>query len=316
MNAPFLHELGDFAELIRVVSAEKSIPPSMVEKDYWVVHGLWSVQQLGWNIHFKGGTSLSKGYGIIERFSEDLDLKVTPNTSWRIPLNHNWASQSKRSIQSRECYWRRLCNELIIPGTSTSVESHDLRWRSVNIRVTYPQAVGHLPAPLSAGVLLELGNARVLPAQRRQLQSWACEKAKLQSGQPNFLDNTPKPVLCVDPTVTLLEKIDAICRHYPGTRSAADFVRHFEDAARIIAFLGRQSKATSSPKGLYQEMLVARTIRPFALDSPGVVLSDFVRNQELLQAWHAAASLHWGKRIEIEECAGQIRQFLKDSEVI
>ncbi len=166
-----------------------------------------------------------------------------------------WANQGRGATQSRERYWRRLCSELEIPGAATIMESNDSRWRSVNIRLAYPQAVGNLPAPLSAGVLLELGNARVLPAQRRQLQSWACKRAKLQSGQPDFLDNTPEPILCVDPTVTLIEKIDAICRRYPSTRSAADFVRHFEDAARIIEFLVSQSEATPSPAELYQEML-------------------------------------------------------------
>ena len=315
MSVPFLHELSDFAALVRVVSAEKGIPSSMVEKDYWVIHCLWAIQQVGWEIHFKGGTSLSKGYGIIERFSEDLDLKIEPKEDWSLPSNHNWANQSKRAIQVRERYWNRLCSELAVPGASVSIESNDPRWRSVNIRVTYPQAVGNLPAPLSAGVLLEIGNARVLPAQERQLQSWACEKAKLQSVRQDFQDNTPKPVLCVDPVVTLLEKIDAICRRYSSTRSAADFVRHFEDAARIIEFLVSQSEATPSPAELYQEMLTARTISSFHPDSPGVVLHDYARNQELLQAWDSAASLHWGDRTTVEECVVQIRQFLIDSAI-
>ena len=37
---------------------------------------MWALHQTGLALWFKGGTSLSKGFGIIERFSEDLDLMV------------------------------------------------------------------------------------------------------------------------------------------------------------------------------------------------------------------------------------------------
>ena len=48
----------------------------LIEKDYWLMHGLWALQQQGWQFQLKGGTSLSKGFGIIQRFSEDIDLRI------------------------------------------------------------------------------------------------------------------------------------------------------------------------------------------------------------------------------------------------
>ena len=69
----FLHELPDAKELFLVVSEEKAINPSIVEKDYWVMHTLWGLQQQGFEFELKGGTSLSKGFNIIDRFSEDID---------------------------------------------------------------------------------------------------------------------------------------------------------------------------------------------------------------------------------------------------
>ncbi|MFM7290846.1 MAG: nucleotidyl transferase AbiEii/AbiGii toxin family protein [Planctomycetia bacterium] len=42
----------------------------------WITHALWAVHETGLDLWLKGGTSLSKGFGIIERFSEDLDLMV------------------------------------------------------------------------------------------------------------------------------------------------------------------------------------------------------------------------------------------------
>lgn len=41
----------------------------------------WAILAQGFEVWFKGGTSLSKGFGLIERFSEDLDLKIEPGSS-------------------------------------------------------------------------------------------------------------------------------------------------------------------------------------------------------------------------------------------
>ena len=45
----------------------------LIEKDYWLMHGLWALQKQGWQFQLKGGSSLSKGFGIIQRFSEHID---------------------------------------------------------------------------------------------------------------------------------------------------------------------------------------------------------------------------------------------------
>jgi hypothetical protein len=67
-----------FQELISVVSTIYKYPQEQVEKDYFVslfLKELLSKTDLP--IVFKGGTSLSKAYGIIKRFSEDIDLAVS-----------------------------------------------------------------------------------------------------------------------------------------------------------------------------------------------------------------------------------------------
>lgn len=55
------------------VAAQKGILPNAIEKDYWVSMVLRALfkQQYADAFIFKGGTSLSKGWGLIERFSED-----------------------------------------------------------------------------------------------------------------------------------------------------------------------------------------------------------------------------------------------------
>ncbi len=68
----------EFADLIEIVGAERGLRRSIVEKDNWVTHALWALSVAGFDVWFKGGTSRAKGFGPIERFSEDLDLKVAP----------------------------------------------------------------------------------------------------------------------------------------------------------------------------------------------------------------------------------------------
>lgn len=75
---PYLHEIKEFPDLIRIISDKKEIIPQLIEKDYWIMHCLYGLTQQGFNFELKGGTSLSKGYGIIHRFSEDIDIRIDP----------------------------------------------------------------------------------------------------------------------------------------------------------------------------------------------------------------------------------------------
>ena len=74
----FLHDHPNFVDLLRQLAQQTGIATYLIEKDYWLMHGLWVLQQQGWQFQLKGGTSLSKGFGIIQRFSEDIDLRIEP----------------------------------------------------------------------------------------------------------------------------------------------------------------------------------------------------------------------------------------------
>lgn len=52
------------------------------------MHGLWGLAQLGFAFQLKGGTSLSKGYRLIDRFSEDIDILIEPKDSG-LPTGRN-----------------------------------------------------------------------------------------------------------------------------------------------------------------------------------------------------------------------------------
>lgn len=71
----YLHEDREaFKDIIEQVSNEIGRVPIVVEKDYYVTLILKLLSEQLDNCVFKGGTSLSKGFHVIERFSEDIDI--------------------------------------------------------------------------------------------------------------------------------------------------------------------------------------------------------------------------------------------------
>lgn len=72
-----LHSNPDlFRQIILRASQSTGIKPAIIEKDYYVTAFLKEIVKLQQNIVFKGGTSLSKCYKLIDRFSEDIDLNI------------------------------------------------------------------------------------------------------------------------------------------------------------------------------------------------------------------------------------------------
>ena len=68
----------DFNELIRLTASHFGILPEFIEKDYWITLILCNLSQSTHksSVVFKGGTSLTKGYRLINRFSEDIDIAL------------------------------------------------------------------------------------------------------------------------------------------------------------------------------------------------------------------------------------------------
>jgi predicted nucleotidyltransferase component of viral defense system len=75
----------DQVEALEVAAAQTGRPPHLLEKDIWVVWTLSAIYEsaLAEKLTFKGGTSLSKVYKIIDRFSEDIDPCIPPHKPGR-----------------------------------------------------------------------------------------------------------------------------------------------------------------------------------------------------------------------------------------
>ena len=77
-----LHEdVYTMREAVQAAAAHFQLRDIYIEKDYWVTRALKNIakSELREIVVFKGGTSLSKGYNLIQRFSEDVDLALIPD---------------------------------------------------------------------------------------------------------------------------------------------------------------------------------------------------------------------------------------------
>ena len=86
---------------IEETAAQRDLTPVVIEKDFWVcwtLRRLRAAPDLKGHVTFKGGTSLSKAYGIIQRFSEDIDLTIRRTA----PLLDKVASPMEAGISSNE----------------------------------------------------------------------------------------------------------------------------------------------------------------------------------------------------------------------
>lgn len=91
----FNRSADDQAMIIREVAARRDISAVMIEKDFWVswtLAMLFAHPEFGEQLVFKGGTSLSKVFGVIERFSEDIDLSVSPNF---VGIKEEWVEEAE-----------------------------------------------------------------------------------------------------------------------------------------------------------------------------------------------------------------------------
>lgn len=242
----FLHELPDVKQLFEVVAKEKQVLPTIIEKDYWLMHCLWGLQKQGFDFELKGGTSLSKGFDIIERFSEDIDIQIHPNKSINLKVgkNHNKPAH----IKGRKDFFNSIAEQLRITDMRFS-RDHNFdepqKMRSAGIRGEYHSYVSTVEA-LKSGIVLELGFDQTTPNASCDISSWALDKA--QSLGIDVIDNHAKQVKCYCPEYTFVEKLQTISTKYrlqqQNSTMPINFLRHYYDVyqllkhQRVLAFIG------------------------------------------------------------------------------
>lgn len=229
---PYVHELPDFAKLIQVVSGQKRILPQLVEKDYWIMHSLHGLQQQGFVFELKGGTSLSKGYRIIDRFSEDIDIRIEPPEDLNVKYGRN--QNSPAQVRSRQEFFGWLAGRIQISGIQEVVRDTEFddkdKFRGAGIRLIYPS--NFPPAGnLKSGILLEVGFDDTTPNEAIDISSWAFETALAANVQ--LRDNRAPAVKCYHPGYTFVEKLQAVSTKFRQQQQAGvfhvNFLRHYYD---------------------------------------------------------------------------------------
>jgi hypothetical protein len=316
----FVHEDDAWPDLLAIVAEATGRQTAFVEKDYWVTHTMWALHAQGFDVWFKGGTSLSKGFGLIQRFSEDLDLRIdagsVPNlTTPVLPWDDNNKKRREKGIAERDAWFDAMTAAMRIPGctvTRNPIGSDD-KMRSAWLEVVYPVLhAATLPLGMRPFVLLEVGRARVVPSIERPLSSWVHEHLAQRGQLAEFDDNRPDGVRCVHPMVTCLEKLEAIARKFDKGKAPADFVRHYEDAAQIV--LGRddlpllEAGLDALAKTLRAEDGKAMPASSHAAFNP----DDGDRWRDLRSAWEAIGPMYWGPRLSPEDATAIVRSFLDE----
>jgi hypothetical protein len=200
MAADYLHNHPEFPDLIRIVAEEKGIAPALVEKDYWIMHCLYGLQQLGLKFELKGGTSLSKGHGIIQRFSEDIDIRIEPPPELHVKTRRN---QTKHAhVESRRKFYEWLMRTIKIDGVEKVARDSAFDGThlfSGGIRLSYKSTTPPID-DLREGVLLEAGFDTVTPNTPKDISSWAYDHA---ASKIDIIDNRAKAVPCLRPALHL-----------------------------------------------------------------------------------------------------------------
>jgi predicted nucleotidyltransferase component of viral defense system len=236
VNNIFLHHLPDAKQLFEVIAREKNILPLIVEKDYWLMHVLWGLQQQHYDFSLKGGTSLSKGYGIIDRFSEDVDIQIEPERDLNLKTGKN--HDKPIHIKQRHDFFNHLLKRLKISDlVFIRDESFDdiEKMRNAGMRAVY-RSYFSVSQDIKEGVLLEVGFDQIMPNLPKMITSWAYDKA-VESGV-EIIDNRAQCVKCYCPEYTFVEKLQTISTKYRHQQTTGalpiNFLRHYYDVYRLL----------------------------------------------------------------------------------
>ena len=108
---------------IEQAAVRRNISPVVLEKDFWVcwLLGVLFESEFAGSLVFKGGTSLSKVFGVIERFSEDIDLSLSP-AFLKLPDAGTSRNQANKWMAKAEATCGVAVQNLIGPAMDAAVE--------------------------------------------------------------------------------------------------------------------------------------------------------------------------------------------------
>ncbi|RTZ02347.1 nucleotidyl transferase AbiEii/AbiGii toxin family protein [Flavobacterium sp. GSP6] len=310
----YLHNHKNFRDLLRIVGAELNIEPGLIEKDYWIMHVLFGLKQQGFQFELKGGTSLSKGYGIIHRFSEDIDLHIKPPAEMEINENPN--NNKPRNIQKRKDFYDGLADEIKINGIIAVKRDEtfdDLKqYRSGGIRLHYESIMETIEG-VKEGILLEVGFDTVTPNNPLTISSWAYEKAIQQ--KVDIIDNRAVDIACYHIGYTFVEKLQTIATKFRQEQEdkieRQNLMRQYYDVYSLLqdntvkSFIGtkeyqKHKEARFPPKDY--EILIA--------DNEAFLLKNLELRERFIKRYKKTAKLYYKGQPNFDELLVEIGKWV------
>lgn len=203
------------------IAENKGVTPFAVEKDWWVTQTLFAVFQMDMASHivFKGGTSLSKSWGLIQRFSEDIDLAIDREFLGFSDIPKKKTNLRKKSAKFvTEEFFPKLKNYFQKLGISEGVSFELQEVQSSDqdpriIHIFYPSIV-QTKGYLHPKIQIEIGCRSLKePFTQRKISSFVDEMySHLAFSEDSFL------VPSVNPERTFLEKIFLLHEEFQKTK--------------------------------------------------------------------------------------------------
>ena len=215
------HDIKLFSDTLRAVSQHLDIKLEFVEKDYWITLVL---SRLAKNKYvdeavFKGGTSLSKGYNLIERFSEDVDIAIINDKG-------KTGNEIKTIIRTIE---KEITSDL------TEVQMDGVTSKGSRFRKSIFEYVTTNKSNKNNKLIVEINSfANPFPFQRLTLKSFAFDFLQ-QTGNEKYIeqyDLQPFEINVLSKEQTLLEKTISLIRfsfEQNAVESISKKIRHFYD---------------------------------------------------------------------------------------
>ncbi|MDQ2719392.1 MAG: nucleotidyl transferase AbiEii/AbiGii toxin family protein [Bacteroidota bacterium] len=220
------HDIKLFTDTIRAASQQLNIIPVYIEKDYWITLVLNQLAKSSnaESVVFKGGTSLSKGYSLINRFSEDVDIAVSDVAT-------QTGNQVKALIREVEKKMTKGLTEKLVEGISSKgsrFRKSVFEYPAIDIRSN------------SNKLIVEVNSfANPYPFQKLTIESFITSFLN-KTGNAGYIqkyDLEPFQLNVLDKRQTLLEKLVSLIRFSfdeNTIQSIASKIRHFYDLYYLV----------------------------------------------------------------------------------
>lgn len=240
-----------------------AIPTNVIEKDYYVTITLKALAEKTKDLVFKGGTSLTKCYQLLDRFSEDIDLSYTSESG--MPGESRKKQLKKNIVSTMEEFGFPINN----------LEATRSRRNYNCYRAGYP-SVYEQNGILKTELVIETYVAMLpFPTTKRMVDNYIYrflnKIGRLDLAE--IYDLMPFEITTQTIERTLVDKVFALCDYYMQEKTERHS-RHLYDIHKIVETIGitdEISKLIPEVRAIRSEMVVCPSAKE------GVIVSDFLR---------------------------------------